>query len=311
MKNASPQPLAFRKYPSTTALQCFETAARHLSFTNAAHEMHMTQSAVSKQIAQLEDMLNIALFYRTPQRISLTPAGKRYYIEVLGILQHIEAATTNLMSHSSNTEVLDIVAHPTFCARWLLPALSGFNEAQPLITLRIKEQAGPFFSEDQEVDLAFLYGDGIWDKMAATKLFDEYCVAVCHPDYLRDKALGEALTSLDDITLLQLSSRPSAWYEYFKQQDIHIDGTFVGPQFDSFQACIAAALLKFGIALVPRRFVIHELETKALVQVWDFAAKGRGAYYACYPLSLGGAHKVKVLLDWIDAYLTQKNEDFS
>ena len=128
MKTEIKTPLAFRKYPSTTALQCFETAARHLSFTNAAQEMHMTQSAVSKQVSQLEEMLNLSLFYRTPQRISLTPAGKAYYIEVLGILKHIELATTNLMSHSSNTEVLKIVAHPTFCSRWLIPALKGFSK---------------------------------------------------------------------------------------------------------------------------------------------------------------------------------------
>ena len=95
MKPDNKTPLAFRRYPSTTALQCFETAARHLSFTNAAQEMHMTQSAISKQVAQLEEMLNLSLFYRTPHRISLTPAGKTYYLEVLEILKHIEAATTS------------------------------------------------------------------------------------------------------------------------------------------------------------------------------------------------------------------------
>lgn len=183
MKTDTNNSLAFRRYPSTTALQCFETAARHLSFTNAAQEMHMTQSAISKQVALLEEMLNISLFYRTSHGISLTPAGKTYYLEVLGILKHIEVATTNLMSHSSNTEVLRILSHPTFCSRWLIPALSGFNQAYPLIKLDIKEQVGPFFAEDQNVDIAFLYGDGIWGGMEAIKLFDEYCVAVCQPEY--------------------------------------------------------------------------------------------------------------------------------
>ena len=229
MKTDTNKPLAFRRYPSTTALQCFETAARHLSFTNAAQEMHMTQSAISKQVAQLEEMLNLSLFYRTPHRISLTPAGKSYYLEVLEILKHIEVATTNLMSHSSNTELLKIVSHPTFCARWLIPALSGFSQEYPLINLDIKELAGPFFSEDQNVDIAFLYGDGMWSNMEAIKLFDEYCVAVCQPQYLRDKTLSTEC--LDDYVLLQISSRLSAWYEYFKQQDISVDGTFVRSTF--------------------------------------------------------------------------------
>ncbi|WP_296241542.1 LysR substrate-binding domain-containing protein [Psychrobacter sp. UBA6739] len=302
MKTDTNKPLAFRRYPSTTALQCFETAARHLSFTNAAQEMHMTQSAISKQVAQLEEMLNLSLFYRTPHRISLTPAGKSYYLEVLEILKHIEVATTNLMSHSSNTELLKIVSHPTFCARWLLPALSGFSQEYPLINLDIKELAGPFFSEDQNADIAFLYGDGIWGNMEAIKLFDEYCVAVCQPQYLQDKT--PSAKCLNDYVLLQISSRLSAWYEYFKQQDISVDGTFVGPRFETFHACISAALLGYGIALVPLRLVEPELQSGALVMAWDYAAKGRGSYYVTYPVSSGQSHKIKAVLEWITAYLT-------
>ena len=306
MKTETNKPLAFRKYPSTTALQCFETAARHLSFTNAAQEMHMTQSAISKQVAQLEEMLKISLFYRTPHRISLTPAGKTYYLEVLEILKHIEVATTSLMSHSDNVEVLKIASHPTFCSRWLLPALSGFSQAHPLINLDIKEQVGPFFTEDQNVDIAFLYGDGIWGGMEAIKLFDEYCVAVCQPEYLHDK--NPCTSNVDNCTLLQLSSRPSAWYEYFKQQGISIDGTFIGPRFDTFHACIAAALLGYGIALVPLRLVAPELQSGTLVTAWRYAAKGRGSYYITYPLSLGRSHKVKVILEWVSAYLETSNQ---
>lgn len=267
----------------------------------------MTQSAVSKQVAQLEEMLNISLFYRTSQRISLTPAGKAYYVEVLSILKHIETATTNLMSHNSNIETLNIISHPTFCARWLLPAMSGFGQTYPNIYLNIKEQVGPFFSEDYKVDIAFLYGDGIWSGMKSIKLFDENCVAVCHPNYLShhlsitELRVGPEL--LDSCVLLHLSSRPSAWYEYFKQQSIHVDRTFVGPRFDTFYACISAALLGYGIALVPLRLVEPELRSGELVSAWDYMAKGRGAYYMSYPLSMESSHKVKVVQEWIAKYL--------
>ncbi|MGM8889102.1 LysR substrate-binding domain-containing protein, partial [Psychrobacter sp. 1U2] len=173
------------------------------------------------------------------------------------------------------------VSHPTFCSRWLIPALKGFSQEHPLINIDIKELAEPFFSEDQNVDIAFLYGDGIWGGMEAIKLFDEYCVAVCQPEYLYDKNQDKKFctSNADDCTLLQLSSRPSAWYEYFKQQDISIDGTFVGPRFDTFHACIAAALLGYGIALVPLRLVAPELQSGALVTAWNYASKGRGSYY--------------------------------
>jgi len=306
MQPDNPNPLSFRKYPSTTAMQCFETAARHLSFTNAALELHMTQSAVSKQVAQLEEMLNISLFYRTSQRISLTPAGKDYYVDVLNILKDIETATTKLMSHSSNVEVLKMVSHPTFCARWLIPALQGFSQVNPLIRLDIKEQVGPFFSEEHDIDIAFLYGEGTWSGMETVKLFDEYCVAVCHPDYLQ----GQPLTpqQSDSYVLLQLSSRPSAWYEYFKQQLISLDGTFVGPRFDTFHACISAALAGYGVALVPLRLVAPELKSGQLVTAWNYAAKGRGAYYMSFPLSLGNSHKTKVMQAWIANYLETSSQ---
>ena len=306
MNTDTSKPLAFRRYPSTTALQCFETAARHLSFTNAAQEMHMTQSAVSKQVAQLEEMLNLSLFHRTPQRISLTPAGKMYYLEVLGILKHIEIATTNLMSNSTNTEVLEIVSHPAFCSRWLLPALSGFGQKYPLVNLHINEQVGPFFSEDQNADIAFLYGDGIWSGMESVKLFDEYCIAVCSPEYLYHKTLDTQ--SLNGCVLLQLSSRLSAWYDYFKQQDINVDGTFVGPRFDTFHACIVAAMLGYGVALVPLRLVEPELQSGALVTAWNYTAKGRGSYYLTYPASLGQSYKVKIVLEWISDYLEKSSQ---
>lgn len=301
MQPDTSNPLSFRKYPSTTAMQCFETAARHLSFTNAALELHMTQSAVSKQVAQLEEMLNISLFYRTSQRISLTPAGKDYYIDVLNILKNIETATTKLMSHSSNVEILKMVSHPTFCARWLIPALQGFSQVNPLIRLEIKEQVGPFFSEEHDIDIAFLYGEGTWSGMETIKLFDEYCVAVCHPDYLQGQPLQPL--QLGSHVLLQLSSRPSAWYEYFKQQLISLDGTFVGPRFDTFHACISAALSGYGVALVPLRLVAPELQSGQLVTAWSYAAKGRGSYYMSFPLSLGSSHKTKVMQAWITSYL--------
>lgn len=302
--------LSYRKYPSTTALQCFETAARLLSFTSAAQELYMTQSAVSKQVAQLEEMLNISLFYRTSQRISLTPAGKRYYLDVVNILSQIETATTSLMSHVDNAELLRIAAHPTFCARWLIPALAGFNEEYPLIGLNISEQVGPFFSEDYDVDIAFLYGDGVWSGMESVKLFDEYCIAVCSPEYYKKhiKSVdGIDHKDLAECSLLHLNSRSSALYDYFKQQKINIDGTFIGPRFDTFHACISAALMGYGIALVPRLLVMPEISSGKLVQAWDYADKAQSSYYIAYPLTLGNSHKVRAVIKWIFEYLDRIN----
>lgn len=304
--------LRFRKYPSTTALQCFEAAARLLSFTGAAQELYMTQSAVSKQVAQLEDMLNISLFYRTSQRISLTPAGKRYYLEVFNILSSIESATVSLMSHVDNGETLKLSAHPTFCARWLIPALAGFNDEYPSINLDIREQEGPFFNEDHDIDVAFLYGDGVWTGMESVKLLEEYCIAVCSPDYY-DKHIkavyAEDNHKLAGCTLLHLNSRLSAWYDYFKQQQLHVEGTFVGPRFDTFHSCISAALLGYGVALVPRILVTPEINSGALIQADDYYAKTKSAYYITYPLTLGNSQKVRAVIKWVFEYMDRINRN--
>lgn len=298
--------LSFKKYPSTTALQCFEAAARNLSFTKAAQELSMTQSAVSKQVSQLEDMINTLLFYRVAQRITLTSAGKQYYVEVLEILKHIETATISLMSNRNNSEVLKITSHPTFCARWLVNALTGFNHKNPLICLEIKEQVGPFFSEDHDVDIAFLYGSGVWTGMHSIKLFDEYCVAVCTPEYL--KIIKSLEMSIDDVTLLHLISRPSAWHDYFKQQSISIQSNFNGPRFDTFYAIISASLLGYGVALVPQRLVEPEILSGKLVKVWEYVAKGSSSYYMSYPLTLENSYRVKTMLSWIRDYLDKHGE---
>lgn len=294
--------LGFRKYPSIASMQCFECAARHLSFTRAAQELHMTQSAVSKQVAQLEDMLKLSLFQRASQSLYLTPAGKKYYIDVQKILASIEVATIDVMANGMDTETLKIISHPTFCARWLIPALKGFSQTHPDIHLDIKELTNPFFSEDNDADVAFLYGDGVWTGMEAIKLFDEQTVAVCRPDYL--KAPLTDLLQVNDYVLLQTSSRASAWYNYFEQQNIDFHGTFVGPRFDTFYACITAAELGCGIALVPKNLIENELANRRLVLAWPYVYQGTGAYYLAYMRNKASTPKVKTLIQWIQHYLT-------
>ena len=133
-----------RLMPSTTALQCFEAAARHLSFTRAAQELHLTQSAVSKQVAQLEDMLSHSLFQRIRRRLHLTPAGALYLTEVNKILTQIDISSRYILSYGDETEVLRIATQPTFGARWLVPRLKGFGDRYPRIHLDIRNELEPF-----------------------------------------------------------------------------------------------------------------------------------------------------------------------
>ena len=107
-----------RYLPSITALQCFEAVTRHLSFTRAAEELNLTQSAVSKQVAQLEELLQHLLFLRVRRRLQMTPAGDLYLVEVRKILAQVEMSTHYLRSYGGETEVLRVSTPSTFGARW-------------------------------------------------------------------------------------------------------------------------------------------------------------------------------------------------
>lgn len=288
--------LQVRKYPSMTALQCFEATARHLSFTQAGKELHMTQSAVSKQVAQLEELLGLPLFYRASSRLFLTPAGKHYYPEVLRTLQELEAATLALMSYSQDSQTLRIISHPTLCAKWLIAALAGFGATYPEIHLDIKEQASPLMDDDMEV--AFLYGNGAWADMEAIKLFDEYSLAVCSPNYQK---IGD-LQTLSQSDLIAIRTRPRAWQIYFAKQGVRYQNQ-AAICFDTFHACIQAAQLGYGVALVPIGFVAQALTEGSLVPAYPYRLAGRGAYYMLYPPRLGNTPKVKAMRAWIENYL--------
>ena len=144
-----------RRLPSMTALQCFEAVARHLSFTRAAEELSLTQSAMSKQVAQLEEQLQHALFRRVRKRLQLTPAGELYLAEVRRILQQVELSTRFLLSYGGETEVLRVATPPTFGARWLIPQLNGWRHRHPNIHLDLRQELEPDDLRQGHCDLAF------------------------------------------------------------------------------------------------------------------------------------------------------------
>ncbi len=173
-----------RRLPSMTALQCFEAVARHLSFTRAAEELSLTQSAMSKQVAQLEEQLQHALFRRVRKRLQLTPAGELYLAEVRRILQQVELSTRFLLSYGGETEVLRVATPPTFGARWLIPQLNGWRHRHPNIHLDLRQELEPDDLRQGHCDLAFFFGPGTLPGAECIRLFGEQLVAVCAPSLL-------------------------------------------------------------------------------------------------------------------------------
>ncbi|MEW9680833.1 LysR family transcriptional regulator [Pseudomonas sp. TE50-2] len=295
-----------RLVPSMTALQCFEAAARHLSFTRAAEELHLTQSAVSKQVAQLEEMLRHHLFLRIRRRLQLTPAGSLYLAEVNKILTQVDMSSRYVLSYGSQTEVLKVATQPSFGVRWLIPHLKGFGKRHPNLHLDIRNEMEPFALLQGSADVVFFYGQGTWPGATCIELFGEEVVPVCAPELLQGRTLPDA-GAVAELVLLQSTSRPQAWHEWFLEQGLHTDNSYHGPRFDTFYMALSAAQAGCGVALVPSYLVAKELAEGSLVLAWDHAMKSNGAHYLAYAEHAAEVPKVRALVEWVAEQIQRRD----
>jgi len=287
-----------RLVPSMTALQCFEAAARHLSFTRAAEELHLTQSAVSKQVAQLEEMLRHHLFLRIRRRLQLTPAGSLYLAEVNKILTQVDMSSRYVLTYGEQTEILKVATQPSFGVRWLIPHLKGFGKRHANIHLDIRNEMEPFALLQGSADVVFFYGQGTWPGATCVELFGEQVVPVCAPELLAGRELGCA-GELADMVLLQSTSRPEAWHEWFLELGLHSVSAYHGPRFDTFYMALSAAQAGCGVALVPQYLVAKELAEGSLVIAWNHAMPSAGKHYLAYAEHAAEVPKVRALVEWI------------
>ncbi|MGE8407162.1 MAG: LysR family transcriptional regulator [Pseudomonas sp.] len=287
-----------RLVPSMAALQCFEAAARHLSFTRAAEELHLTQSAVSKQVAQLEDMLRHHLFLRIRRRLQLTPAGALYLAEVNKILTQVDMSSRYILSYGEQTEVLKVATQPSFGVRWLIPHLKGFGKRYPNIHLDIRNEMEPFTLLQAKVDVVFFYGQGTWPGATCIELFGEEVLPVCAPELLQGRTLADA-SELGELVLLQSATRPEAWHEWFLEQGLHSANSYHGPRFDTFHMCLSAAQAGCGVALVPGYLAQQELAEGKLVIPWAHRMRSQGAHFLAFSEHAAEVPKVRSLVDWI------------
>lgn len=287
-----------RHLPSITAMQCFESAARHLSFTRAAAELSLTQSAVSKQVAQLESVLEHPLFIRVRKRLLLTPEGSLYLNEVRKILSQVEMSTRYMQSYGGQSEVLNIATLPTFGARWLIPRLKGYRLRHPNVYLNIKNKSDLFNFDEDHADIAFFFGQGAWPNAQCIKLLEDEMIPVCAPALLAEHRIEDPL-DLVKLVLLQHSTRPEAWHDWFAGQNCFSNHSYHGPRFDTFYMSLCAARSCCGVALVPRFLAQDELDSGQLVMAFDHGLMSPHAYYLAFPEHKAELKKVKDFTAWI------------
>lgn len=284
-----------RPIPSTQALACFEASARHESYTRAAQELALTQSAVSRQVIALEEFVGVALFRRTRHGVSLTPAGALYAKKVRGWLLGLERDTLDLMSHQGQGGTVNLAAVPTFATRWLMPRLPLLARQHPDITVHIEVQTRPFLFADTVHDAALYAGTpeqvGNWPGVQVLKLMDEDVVPVCSPTVLGKAAardLGRAWQPvapevLARLPLLQQSTRPYGWQQWFQSVGVDAPRALDGPRYELFSMLAVAASHGLGVALIPPMLVEAELARGELVVACAQPLRGERSYYLVTP----------------------------
>ena len=284
-----------RNIPSTQALACFEVAARHESYTRAAQELFLTQSAVSRQIQALEEFLGVALFRRTRHGVVLTPAGAHYGRQVARWLQGLERDTLDVMAHQGEGGTLSLAAVPTFATRWLIPRLPQLAKQHPDIVVHIETQTRPFLFADTTFDAALYAGtaDQVahWPGVQAQLLMHEEVVPVCSPRLLESAAprgRGRAHQpvsprSLASLPLLQQSTRPYAWRQWFDAMEVDAPRALDGPRYELFSMLAVAATHGMGAALMPPMLIEAELASGDLVVACSQPMQGERAYYLVSP----------------------------
>lgn len=290
-----------RHLPSMISLICFAAFARHMSVTRAAEELSLTQSAVSRQIKNLEDLLGRPLVEKVRQRLLLTEDGRRYVDEISPLLDQLEDATQRVAGGRSGH--LRIGAEPSLTTRWLLPKLKEYGQLHPGLELQVMNDLHRLYEQLDGFDLAILFGDGHWPGYEAQLLMTGEMVAVCTRDLLqrhgpvveRRDILRYPLLHHSALTA-QGKSSTQLWLLDAGLSPREIDA-LPGQRLEHFQFVLDAALHGLGITVLPRYFVAPEVDAGRLV-VASSEPLVCGDYYLVWPEGCRDA-RVGAFAQWL------------
>lgn len=296
-----------KRLPPLNALRVFDSAARHLSFTKAAEELFVTQAAVSHQIKTLEEFLGLKLFRRRNRSLLLTEEGQSYYLDIKEIFSSINEATRKLLARSAKG-ALTVSLSPSFAIQWLVPRLSGFNQAYPGIDVRIQAVDREEDKLADDVDVAIFYGRGNWTGLRTDRLYAEYLIPVCAPSLLTGEKPLKTPSDLIYHTLLHDTSRRD-WQAYVRQLEIQNQiNVQQGPIFSHSSMVIQAAVHGQGVALVNHVMARSEIESGRLVRPFQDVLVSKNAFYLVCQDSQAELGKIAAFRQWILSQAANEQE---
>lgn len=289
--------------PSTTMLRVFEASTRTLSFTRAADELFLTQSAVSKQVKALEDQLGRTLFIRINRGLVLTPAGQAYYRDIAPLMLELERATEKVMDCAGSSK-LTLHVFPTLGEKWLLERFTNFAQTHPHIEVVFTAMLSSDGFKQLELDGDFKFGNGLWPGHESDYLFGTEMALVASPLLLAQRG---GLTSAIDVLRypwLQHFQVPHVWDELIHANPTLRAAVETGrvPQaamYEFYNVLIRAAVSGLGLAVVPRIWVRQEIASGQLVNPLGLRVKSRYGYYFVVPEHKAELASVAAFRKWL------------
>ncbi len=289
-----------RKLPPLNPLRVFQTVARVGNLTTAAQELHVSQSAVSRQVATLENYLGVELLRREARGVSLTRIGANYAALVTPAFDQIAKATESLLDTAA-PGALRVRTYTTFTAKWLIPRLPAFNTKHPDIDIIVKNGVPDVDFEKDGVDIAIQFGDGAWTGVSADLLFHDVIEPVCSPEFLKKKlAPGEHPGKLLQTRLLVSRYRKNDWNDWLEATGNTLGAA--GAETMRFSTSVLtwqAALDGLGIAIGQTPLLQNELDRGALVRPFSQPVQNGKGYYLVRPKVRHDTRKTDVFRTWL------------
>ncbi|MDM0106891.1 LysR substrate-binding domain-containing protein [Variovorax sp. J22R24] len=275
----------------------FEAAARRLSFTAAAVELNLTPSAVSHQIAKLEQLLGVRLFERTVRSIELTNAGREYMSRVSVALDTISSATDNVRKGVRNS--LYVHAAPSFASLWLMPRLAVFAKAHPGIALSLSSSAVHSDFSSGQIDIDIRYGLPNWPHLHVQPVFEERIQPMASPAFIEQHRI-ETPEDLLHVPLIQSVVNVVQWGDWFRSRNVDVAVGQFAYRFDRTSMALDAAVQGLGVALDSSSIAAGHLHQGRLRKVFDkdWCVKVLAHFLVC-PQRHSQRSEVANFIDWI------------
>ena len=291
-----------RALPPLNALRAFEAAARHLSFTRAAEELHVTQAAVSHQVKALEARLGVRLFQRLTRSLRLTDEGQALLPELRDAFDRLSAAVTRLSQRDARGR-LTVSLLTTFALSWLVPRLPRFNARHPEIEVGLiaTPRLTDFTRED--VDAAVRYGFGPWPGLRCDVLFAEGLTPLCGRRWIKKLKRAEDLANVPLLPLI--STEHNDWEVWLREAGLSQIEATKGTAFDSTRIAVDAAIAGAGVAIGNPYMHAEPIEEGRLFQPFELVVPNGRAYWLVCPETMAERPKIKAFRDWIRAETAQ------